>query len=119
MTVPPETPGLVGWVTLDQARQAWADAPLDDEVLSALLTAAYEECVAYAPPLALDPVTGEPVVPETYRQAQMMQARATYRAYIAGAADEIGGEGFTVTVFPLDRTVRQKLRPRQGRPKVR
>lgn len=114
MSTTPEAPGLVGWVTLDQARQAWADAPMDDDALEQLLKAAYEECVDYAPTLA----AGAPI-PTRYEQAQIMQARATQRALIAGGADEIGGEGFTVTVFPLDRTVRQKLRPRQGKPKVR
>lgn len=114
MTTTPEAPGLVGWVTLDQARQGWADAPMDDDTLTTLLLAAWEECERYAPTLPeIAPV------PERYRQAQIMQARATLRSLIAGGADEIGGEGFTVTVFPLDRTVRQKLRPRVGRPKVR
>lgn len=98
----------------------WRDAPLDDDTLAGLLSAAYEECVAYAPALPLD-VAGLPIVGARHRQAQVMQARATLRSFLAGGGnvDEIGGEGFTVTVFPLDRTVRQKLRPRVGKPRLR
>lgn len=105
---------VVGWVTLTQASELWPDADvLSDDVLAVWLLSAYEECHAFAPALA----DGAPV-PESWRVAQVMQARAAYRALKAGGGDQVGPDGFAVTVYPLDWQVRQKLRPKTGRPRV-
>jgi hypothetical protein len=98
-----------GWLTLEQARGQWADAPLDDIFLYQLLDAAKEQCVAYAPALLI----GAPV-PIRYVQAQLTQARALYQSTIANQADNVGIEGFTVRVFPLDFTIRAMLRPKKA-----
>lgn len=98
-----------GWLTLEQARQLWADAPLDDVFLALLLDTAKEQCVAYAPALLL----GAPV-PARYTQAQLTQARALYQSTIANQNDQVGIEGFTVRVFPLDFTIRAMLRPKRA-----
>lgn len=98
-----------GWLTLEQARQLWADAPLDDVFLALLLDTAKEQCVAYAPALLL----GAPV-PARYSQAQLTQARALYQSTIANQNDNVGVEGFTVRVFPLDFTIRAMLRPKKA-----
>lgn len=98
-----------GWLTLEQARSQWADAPLDDVFLFQLLDTAKEQCVAYAPALLL----GSPV-PIRYVQAQLTQARALYQSTIANQADNVGIEGFAVRVFPLDFTIRAMLRPKRA-----
>lgn len=98
-----------GWLSLEQARAQWADAPLDDVFLFQLLDTAKEQCVAYAPAL----LVGAPV-PARYIQAQLTQARALYQSTIANQADNVGIEGFTVRVFPLDFTIRAMLRPKKA-----
>lgn len=98
-----------GWLTLELARAQWADAPLDDVFLHQLLDTAKEQCLAYAPALELGAV-----VPARYIQAQLTQARALYQSTIANQADNVGIEGFTVRVFPLDFTIRAMLRPKKA-----
>ena len=39
------------WATIAGVRARWDDAPLDDELLGAMLDAAHEQLVAYAPVL--------------------------------------------------------------------
>jgi hypothetical protein len=98
-----------GWLTLEQARQQWADAPLDDVFLYQLLETARRQCEEYAPALLL----GAPV-PARYTQAQLTQARALYQSTIANQQDNVGIEGFQVRVFPLDFTIRAMLRPKKA-----
>ena len=69
------------------------------------------QCERFAPALA----EAAPV-PATYLAAQIMQARALVRAGIVGDNDRAGGYEETVTVFPMDWTVKNLLRPRRGRP---
>lgn len=99
-----------GWLTLDRARLDWPDAPLDDILLHRILTAAKEQCEAYAPFLGAPPV----VIPARYVQAQAMQARALYQSIIANQNDTVGVDGFAVRVFPLDFTIRALLRPKRA-----
>lgn len=98
-----------GWLSLEQARAQWADAPLDDVFLFQLLDTAKEQCELYAPALAVGAV-----VPTRYVQAQLTQARALYQSTIANQNDNVGIEGFTVRVFPLDFTIRAMLRPKRA-----
>jgi hypothetical protein len=103
-----------GWHTLDSARSQWIDAPEPDDVLYTLLEAAKAQCLAFAP--ALDPAARW--VPATYKQAQLMQTRALWQSTKSNSADQMNAEGFTVTVFPLDRTIKALLRPKKGVPVV-
>lgn len=98
-----------GWLTLEQARSQWADAPMDDIFLWQILESAKNACVSYAPVLAVGAQ-----VPLYYVQAQLMQARAIYQSVIANQQDNVGVEGFTVRVFPLDFTIRALLRPKRA-----
>lgn len=105
---------LIGWIDTETDLSDWPDTSgMDADALERYLQAAYEQCVAYAPALA----EGAPV-PGRYVLAQLMQARALYRSVISGGGDTIGQDGFTVTVYPMDRTVKNLLRPRTGRPVV-
>ena len=87
----------------------WPDAP-DGETLTTVLEAAQEQCAAYAPKPKLDEA-GQPVIPSDWKIALVMQARATWRSLLAGSNDQIGPDGITVTVWPMDRTVKALLRP--------
>lgn len=87
---------------------------LDPDALLAVFTAARVACETFAPQLE----DGAPV-PEPWRLAQAMQARALYRSGAAGSGDRLGLEdGPSVTVFPLDWTVKSLLRPKRGAPVI-
>lgn len=106
----------VGWVTLEEARAQWADAPLDDDDLAALLLAAWDQCIEFLPAGDEPPGSTLPggLAPARLVMAQLMQARALYRSLKAGSGDTIGDDGMTVTVWPMDRTVKNLLRPKRG-----
>lgn len=108
-----------GWLTASEwVAEYWPNAPFEfsDEAdqahLENLLTSARIQCEAYAPALEAGAD-----VPKNYLLAQAMQARALYRATIAGTGDEIvGPDGMTVTVYPMDRAIKNLLRPRNPVP---
>lgn len=101
------------WPTVDE---------VDPDELAALLVSARVQCEAFAPSLSTtDPITGVVTVadvPVNYRHAQAVQARALYRSGQVGSGDQMGGDGMTVTVFPMDWTVKALLRPRRGAPVI-
>ena len=102
------------WATIDQVRDRWADAPLDDVVLTSMLEAAHEQCVAYAPALALGAT-----LPASYVEAEVLQLRALYQAQERDG-DVIGyGDGYAIRVRPLGQDVKSLLRPRRGKPVIR
>lgn len=104
-----------GWASLEAARAQWADAEqMEDPELTQYLAAAYEQCVEFAPELA----DGQTVIPQRLVQAQVMQARAIWRSLTAGDNNQLGPDGFSVTVYPMDWTVKNLLRPRRGLPRV-
>lgn len=98
----------VGWVTTEEVLSWWEDAPLDSDVLIALLQAAYELCATYAPADVAQPV------PETFRRAQYLQAKAMWESERSNAGSSIGAEDFAVPVFPMDWHVKNLLRPKRG-----
>lgn len=102
------------WLTVEQLRTRWADAPLDDDVLASMLEAAHEQVAAYAPPLA----DGE-TPPARYVEAEALQVRALWNAQERDG-DVLGyGDGYAVRVRPLGQDVKSLLRPRRGKPVVR
>lgn len=102
------------WATVDDIRQRWQDAPLDDEVLQSMLDAAQVQCSRYAPALA-DPAT----VPANYLEGLVLQLRALWNAQERDG-DVLGyGDGYAVRVRPLGQDVKSLLRPARGVPGVR
>lgn len=107
---------MANWTDVTLARSLWADArTLDDLTLNMLLSSAHNDCFTY-----LDPVDGidpqDDAVTDSMRLAEIYQARARYNALSsAGDGNQVGVDGVTVTVFPLDWQVQQLLRPREGR----
>lgn len=87
----------------------WADRP-EDDVAEFLLEAAHVACAAY---LGAEPEE----VAANHKLAEMMQARALHRAGYVGSGNQAGGD-FPVTVFPMDWTVKNLLRPAPGVPAV-
>lgn len=102
-----------GWLdagNITEVRGYWPGVDeVDLDELALLLASAQVQCAAFAPDLG-DDVT----VPANYRHAQVLQARALYRAGMAGSNDQIGLDGQSVTVFPMDWTVKNLLRPKRG-----
>lgn len=119
MTEPtPGPPTLIGWV--DPAplveSKAWADSADEAGDLDDALLAAHGQCVDF---LNGRTVPRGPEEAARWRLAQVMQARALIRAQTTGANDTQGMDGMSVTVFPMDWTVKNLLRPKKGRPRFR
>lgn len=104
---------LIGTEDLATVRAYWPTVDeVDPDELVTLLASAQVQCETFAPALAVDAD-----VPVNYLKAQAFQARALYRSTVVGSGDQ-GGE-FTVTVFPMDWTVKNLLRPRRpGSPAI-
>jgi len=99
-----------GWLSLDEARELWPDAPVLDLGLFELLWTAKQQCLAFAP--ALD--EGERP-PRNYKTGQQMQARNIWNANKVDPASGGFGEGsYVLRPFPLDWMVKQMLRPAQA-----
>lgn len=97
-----------GWHSLESARAGWPEASTEDERVYRLLHTARIQCEQFAPDYA-----GR--APETYRQAQLLQARALWASGAVSQGDQFGdGAGLSVTVFPMDWTVKNLLRPKRG-----
>lgn len=101
-----------GWLAANMSgivEQYWsAAADLEAGELDVLLTSAAIQCEAFAPE-----VTSDTPLPDSYLHAQVLQARALHRAGIAGRDGEMGVlDGMSVTVFPMDWTVKNLLRPK-------
>jgi hypothetical protein len=105
---------MTNWATRDDARDIWPDAPVDDNLLDAMLTSAHEVVEAYAPVLGVaDPV------PYRYVQAEVLQAIEHYQASQRnGDVLGFGDSGFAIRVRPLSTSVKSLLRPRRVRPAI-
>lgn len=95
---------------VDRLRAAWPGAPTENlELCETLLEVAREQVEAFAP--ALDP---DAPLPLRYTYAQLQQAM---NLWAAGRADEngnVGTEGFSFQPRPLDKTIRNIIRPTSG-----
>lgn len=99
----------MAWASTEQARVHWkAGVAVNDDTLAVLLTAAEEQCAAYAPALA----AGD-AVPIRYQLAVIYQARELYNASQRDNADAIGVGDFVIRARPLTSTIKQLLRPQR------
>lgn len=132
--------------TANQERliSAWPDAPMANlEVCDLILDTAREQVIAYAPDpeesgervscllaeigysdtaiaavldlLELDP-PADPI--KRYVYAQLGQAVNLWNAGRVDSGGEAGMDSFTFTPRPLDKTIRQIIRPTKGAPSV-
>ena len=117
---------MASWNTPAEARGLWADAgALADATLQLLLNSAHRDCMKYLDPLdGLDPLRADVDPPPdddlkaSCQLAEIYQARARFNAVRAAGDNQVGPDGMTVTVFPLDWQVQQLLRPKEGRPSI-
>lgn len=138
---------MVTWYSVDtqpeQARLllAWDDAPIENlETCAMLLGVARLQVLEYAPEVDLPTdlavvllrygavdrladvlaLLGEAVnnPPFNYVYAQLQQAKNLHNAGTVNSSGDIGEGGFTFTPRPLDRTVKQIIRPVDGKPHV-
>ncbi len=92
----------------------WADAPQPDAVLTALLTSAQRDCMAFLDVPTDTALDADAFVAASWKQAVIVQARGRYRALVAGGAESIGAD-FPITIHPLDWAVKQLLKPKSGK----
>lgn len=94
---------------------AWPDAPIEDvETCGFLLETAQDQVLDYAPVLA-DGAT----IPNRWVYAQLKQAENLWNAGRVSGSGDVGVEQFTYTPRPLDKTIKNIIRPQKGRPRVR
>lgn len=112
-TTPDDPEALDG---LAVVRERWPDAPTDDAYLIEILAVARRECEAYAPAETDAQHPGA----EACRTAQLMQARNLLNAGAVAPSGGFGDEhgGFSYSAWPLDRDVKQRLRPARAVPWV-
>lgn len=111
---------MVTWYSVDTAGEqnrlvaAWPDAPIENlEVCGLLLEAAEDQVLAYAPVLAEGAT-----IPNRWVAAQLQQAKNLWDAGRVSTGGDAGVDGFSFTPRPLDKTIRQLIRPVDGKPHV-
>ena len=101
---------------LDRLLGEWADAPFElEETLAFLLETSKEQVINFAP----EPKAGEDIenAPLTrYVGAQLQQAKNLWNAGRASGDGDVGAEGFSFTPRPLDKSIKQMIRPPDGKP---
>ena len=111
---------MASWHDTESVRKFWKDAPADEDVLNAYLTAARDAVLAYAPTLPGEQYTYEDgyivptEIPDVWALAQAMQARNIWNAIKAAPGGDMDGSNYGITAYPLDWAVKQLLRPQRG-----
>jgi hypothetical protein len=98
------------WNYMDEAFifNVWPQAEeLEPNVLERFMNTANSLCVAYAPALP-----DGAFIPDTYKLAEIFQARHLWSQAQGGNRDEFGPEGLSVPVYPLVFAARDLLRPK-------
>jgi hypothetical protein len=116
---PEPEPTAVGWVAdvdLLIESEDWA-GNISREQLVECLTAAYEAGQAFVPLLdggaRWTPEYAGPV-PVRFAMAQKLHARDLARASYTNAESQTGGDGFPITIFPMDFKIKALYRPRRA-----
>lgn len=108
---------MATWYTTDNETRlvdAWEDAPIENlEVLGFILTTARGQVIAYAPaPGDTDDYDLAP--PDNLVLAQLQQSVNLWNAGRVTGSGDIGVDTYTFTPRPLDKTIRQIIRPYRG-----
>lgn len=95
---------------LIQVLEIWPEAnDIDVVTLQNLMDVAYEVCFAYAPTLPI-----ETPVPESWKLAEIMQARHIWGQLRGGNQQEFGSDGLSIAVYPLIFAARDLIRPKSS-----
>ncbi len=106
---------------------AWPDAPVEQQELCGfLIDLAREQVLAYAPPYPDPELTTKDVWTQAWDldpaprfiYAQLMQAQNLWNAGRAQQDGGVGTEGYSFVPRPLDKNIRQIIRPVSGVPSV-
>lgn len=103
---------MADWYTLEEARNDWAGAPMDDAQLQAVLDVSQYECLTFASVPTYDPLA--PVIPDGHRWAHLQHAKNIWNAQKVNPSGQLGDDtqGFALTPWPLEWSIKQRLRPR-------
>lgn len=103
---------------IERLTAAWADAPIENlETLRFILSTARDQVLAFAP-TAIAPQNWETAPLDRYVYAQLQQAQNLWNAGRVAPTGDLGDGGFSFTPRPLDKTIRQIIRPVDGKPHV-
>ena len=111
---------MAEWYTAtpDQAERlvgAWPDAPIENqEVCGFILSVAQEQVIDFGKVLAED----EPI-PDRFVFAQLKQAENLWNAGRVSTGGDVGVDQYSYTPRPLDKTIKNIIRPPKGGPRVR
>jgi len=97
----------VGWVDTEDVSEDWLDAP-EGDALAELLETAFEVCSAYAPPRPAGPV------PQSWKDAQLLQAQHVYARRRSGNGETMGPDGYSTSTYVLVLEARQLIRPKRS-----
>lgn len=90
--------------------KVWPESEdIDPYVLEILLRTSNSLCVAYAPALP----EGIEEVSDSYKLAEIFQARDIYGQMMSGNREEYGADGLPIPVTRLNYLARDLLRPKQ------
>lgn len=122
---------MVDWYSVETSDEqerlvaAWPDAPIENlELCGLILETAQEQVLAYAPTLEQEVtvidgyVTYTVTIPDRYVYAQLQQATNLWNASSVSSDSDLGGDGYTFTPRPLDKTIRSIIRPQDVKPDV-
>ena len=108
--------GTNGQTAQDRLLAAWPDAPIENlETLGFLLSVARDQVLAFAP-TAIAPQNWDTAPLDRSVYAQLQQANNLWNAGRVASSGDIGDGSFTFIPRPLDKTIRQIIRPVDGKP---
>lgn len=118
---------MAAWYSVDAPDEvtrlvgAWRDAPIEnEEVMGFILGVAREQVLDFGPTLPVVPEgQAVPDPPDRFVYAQLQQATNLWNAGRVSGDGDVGEGGFSFTPRPLDRTIKNIIRPPKGRPRVR
>lgn len=95
----------------------WADAEyVDPLTLAAIFSAANQVCASFAPSVPNPDFTaGVPgVIPESWKIAEILQAKHIWARMRSGNRESIGPDGYEISTYPLVLEARGLLRPKRS-----
>jgi hypothetical protein len=111
---------MAEWMTPDEVRERWRDAPANEDYLLEVMDTAKVQVLTYGPAAIAVAIAADPAaVPESYRLAHLVQTRNLWNAVKSDPMNQgIGDEGFIIRPFPMDWTVKNMVRPLSAKPVV-